>query len=553
MSHSMRWVIVLGGTLLLGIGIGFSACFAWLAATGAVRVSGPGDAGAPREAARVASSQPGPAEPGTQPGPPGTEQAGPPAAKPKPAGPLPELDAAALAALADMEEPWPARHFFLSVRGTSLTPEQQALLAKLKPGGIVLQEDNCQNEAQTRALVQEIKEAVGLGTGIGDIPLIAVDQEGGIVNRLKLKNAPSAAELGARGDLRAARQVGQDIAAACRARGIGVVFAPVLDVYEPGAKSGLATRSFGREPFLVAAMGLAVADGMMDGGVIPVVKHYPGLGGATENTHEKLAVVAKDLPAIAAMMYPFKEAVDWGVPGIMAGHIAVPGIDPAHDVRPASLSPILVDKNLREEWGFSGVVVTDDLRMGAVTESYSLEEAAVAALNAGCDAIVWVESNLARVNDICRAVEEAVAQGELRPQTLSASKHRLARWHAWLREPRPNENPLPPLPPSMAAQEEPEEPAPAQPSPEAAAPEPPPQETPGEAVPVPPPAEAPDTQSADSQIPGTYTIERGDTLTGIAARFGLSQDDLMKWNNMDDPNDIKFGLKLCLKPPEAPG
>ena len=414
---------------------------------------------------------------------------------------------------------WPARHLFIAVKGTSLDTVTKSFLRSLKPGGVVLLEGNIRDRTQTTRLVSEIKEAVGLGTGVADLPLVAVDQEGGSVNRLKLKDAPGALELAAKADLDAARDTGLRYAEECTGRGIGVVFAPVLDVYQPGAHKAMARRCFGSDNGVVTAMGLAFADGLMQGNVLAVAKHFPGLGASKEDSHTTLAVLAVERRTIAEMLFPFNEAVNCGIPGIMTGHIAVPSFDKDQPKRPASLSPVMV-RFLRDRWNYKGVIVTDDLAMGAIAESHSIEDAAVQALAAGNDALVVLDHDPTRIHAVCQAIEQAVETDRLSREELVKSMKRLDGWQAWLRDPAPLEEPLPELPARfhIAKVEE----------------------------------SAPDLPSAPaSEV--VHVVKQGDYMSRIAVKYGVTVQDIMAWNNLKD-DVTRIGQRLIVKTaaPEVP-
>jgi len=157
-------------------------------------------------------------------------------------GPAPADSEEEAGALEMIEDVWPARHLIIAVSGTTLSDETKSFLSEIKPGGIVLSKNNIENRNQTATFVAGIKEAVGLGTEVYDLPLIAVDQEGGVVNPLNLESAPGAPELGAKRDLDGAREVGTHVGQSCRERGIGIVLAPVLDVVLPGAPEVIKAR-----------------------------------------------------------------------------------------------------------------------------------------------------------------------------------------------------------------------------------------------------------------------------------------------------------------------
>ncbi len=211
--------------------------------------------------------------------------------------------------------------------------------------------------------------------------VIAVDEEGGTVQRLdgllgRLPSAHGLTEL----EPRQVQVVVADRAAAMADLGFTMNLAPVLDV---GAGPGIGSRSFGDEPGVVTTYGRAFAEGVREGGLVPVVKHFPGHGRADADSHDDLPVTPPLEEMEAFDLLPWRGLPD-GV-AVMVGHLDVPGLT---DGMPASLSPAAVDGLLRGELGFDGVVVTDDLAMGAVEEVATMPKAAVLALAAGADLLI---------------------------------------------------------------------------------------------------------------------------------------------------------------------
>ncbi len=470
-----------------------------------------------------------------------------PVAEPVPEEPLP------LDHLEEEVEIWPARHLFVSISGTSLDAATRAYLRELKPGGVLLQADNLRDADQTKKLVEEIKAAVQLGEGISDLPLIAVEQEGGPFNRLGLDDAPSARELGQQLDVQRAYEVGLSYAEACIERGIGVVFAPVLDVYEPGGHTRLEPRSFGTDNRVVAAIGLSFADGLVAGGVIAAAKHFPGHGGTQEDSHDTLAILTKNKAGLGQVMYPFSEAVRVGVPGLIAGHIAVPSFDTEAPTRPASLSPVWLREVLRERWGYAGVILADDLAMKAITESTPVPEAAVAALAAGNDALIILERDPALIRSVCEAIAAAVESGALDREQITASMRRLDKWQARLRTPEPLVQPLPELPQRPADVD-----AEADDVDGAAA-------TVSEAVEPNAAAEATQEAATTEAVAETvealptgdgreivHVVKEGEFLSRIAAAYGVTQQQIEEWNELTDTR-ILVGqrLRILTNRPEA--
>ncbi len=422
--------------------------------------------------------------------------------------------------LESLEDVWPARHLFIAIEGTSPSQEAQKLLATLRPGGVILTARNVQSTQQATQLVQDVKSAVGLGSGIYDLPLIAADQEGGVVNRLNLGTAPGAREIASRRDLEYARQMGKTYAEACSKLGVGVMLAPVLDVFQPGAAAKMESRTFGSNEKTVAAMGLWFASGVIEGGVIPVVKYYPGMGGVKSNSRSPLPVLNQSTRELAGTMYPFAEAAALKIPGILAGHISVPAIDKSDPPRPASLSPTMINTVLRDRWEYSGVVVADDIALDAVTKSYSLPDAAVEALASGCDAVIVTSSDPAIIRAICVRIESAVQSGELASSALRESKKRLDGWQDWLRNPTPLAGTLPNVLPAEGSEPE-----------------------------VVETATQPDTQPAPTGEPSEiiYTVQAGDVLSKIASKYeGVTTRDIIEWNNLSNSN-IRVGQELKIR------
>lgn len=461
------------------------------------------------------------------------------------------------------EDVWPARHLFIAVSGNALSNEAKALLSELKPGGVVLLDYNIANTNQTAKLVANIKDAVGLGKEIYDLPLVAVDQEGGIFNRLNLKSAPGAPELGAKRDPDAAHEVGLSFGKACKDRGIAVLLAPVLDVALPGAPDVIKARSFGKDRDVVQALGLAFADGAMQAGVFPVVKHYPGHGAAHPDPQTTLAVIELgQSQELAKVLYPFAQAVVAGVPGMLVGHIAVPRLDEADPQRPASLSPVLVREFLRNRWAFKGVILSDDIALAAAATGGDVGKAAVLALAAGCDALLLADPSPERIRGVCEAIETAVNDGTLSLENLNESKRRLEDMQKWLQAPKglpggvPKLAPESPAPVDVAAEPAPA-PEPAKPAEEPAAEAAPAPDAPkaaeappAEAAPEPPkpPAETPAPAAPGADRPTYHEIKPGDTLTQLSARYGVSIKDLKEWNKLDG-DKILLGQKLRVSSP----
>lgn len=311
--------------------------------------------------------------------------------------------------------------------GTEIGDQATRLVQEYQVGGLILYGRNIAGAGQLVTLTNGLKALNGDG-----IPLfLSIDQEGGGVDRMppEVRRTPGAYCVGQTGSVPAAQSYGDVLAAECAAFGLNLDFAPVLDVWSNPGNTVIGQRAFSADARTVAGLGPAAARRMMDQGVIPAVKHFPGHGDTAVDSHVGLPVVDKSPEELEETeLIPFRAAIqsagtDGQVPAVMVAHILLTQLDPK---RPASLSPAVVTGLLREELGFAGAVLTDDLTMGAVTQSYGLGEAAVLAVEAGCD-ILLVCHGQDSVPAVRTALLEAVASGRITAERLDESVYRILR------------------------------------------------------------------------------------------------------------------------------
>lgn len=304
-------------------------------------------------------------------------------------------------------------------RYTDMTPEYAAEIAEVQPGGYIIFGENITTLARTKQFISDsrkkIEEAgtVSLKDGATlKIPaFMSVDQEGGLVQRLQaISDYPpeyvgSMAEIGATGSTDKAYETGRLLAEECKSVGLDVDYAPVADIFSNPENTVIGDRAFGSDKETVATMSSALARGLREGGVIPVFKHFPGHGDTKADSHQALPVVEKTLDELAQNeLYPFQKAIEAGAEMIMVAHIALPNV--TGDYTPASLSPVMVTDVLREQLGYKGLVVTDGLDMGALTQNYSNAEIAVKAVVAGADLLLTPVSLLEAKNAILTAIKD---------------------------------------------------------------------------------------------------------------------------------------------------
>ena len=262
-----------------------------------------------------------------------------------------------------------------------LDAEYEATVQGCHLGGIVLFADNIGTPDETRALAARIQERCALP---GLPALIAVDQEGGRVRRLKdpATAFPSAMAVGATGDPAHAERWGLATARELRALGLNFDFAPVLDVNNNPANPVIGTRSYGEDPAAVARFGVAALTGLRAGGVAATGKHFPGHGDTGTDSHLDLPQIAGDLDRLRRVeLPPFRAAIAAGIPAIMSSHIVFPALDPGG--LPGTISRQILGGLLRDELGFDGVIVSDAMNMRAIADRWGIVDGAVRFIAAG--------------------------------------------------------------------------------------------------------------------------------------------------------------------------
>lgn len=322
------------------------------------------------------------------------------------------------------------------------TPGVDARIAiqEYQVGGVILFKDNVESASQLAMLNNSLK-----ALNEEHVPLLlCVDEEGGMVSRMpdELDDLPNAYEYsqieGTEERLDTCFLRGQALGAQCAAFGFSMDFAPVMDIWSNRQNTVIGKRAFGSTVSEVSYPANMTAYGILTEGVIPVVKHFPGHGDTAVDSHYGLPVVTKTVEELwENELIPFRQAVEYtcvygaaggdsAIPAIMVAHILMTAIDPE---RPASLSPAVVDGLLREDIGFEGVVCTDDLTMGAITDTYSVGEAAVLAVEAGCDLLLVCHGmdNLTQARD---ALLGAVESGRISTERLDESVYRILKLKA---------------------------------------------------------------------------------------------------------------------------
>ena len=335
------------------------------------------------------------------------------------------------------------RLLFIGIAGTSLNKHTRALLKEVQPGGVVLFGRNIESPEQIALLNAQIRDAVGHELIIG------IDQEGGLVDRLReiCEPMPSAKAVREAGSSDLAEKFGEVAARVLRLLGLNMNFAPVLDLSGDNQENGLRGRTFGKSAAEVSRLAGAYLDGLQNGRVIGCGKHFPGLGGSDIDSHRRLPVVKHSWEEILEHdLVPFMDLM-FHRPGeqlqaLMVSHGAfpevsellqawfrrtgeLPALDNLHQL-PATISGNVVMRLLRRVLKFDGLVITDDMEMGAVVQTLSVAEAALRAIEAGSDMILICEqeANFVAARD---AIVKAVEEKRLTVDALDCAVERIER------------------------------------------------------------------------------------------------------------------------------
>jgi len=314
-----------------------------------------------------------------------------------------------------------------SFEGSSLSPELRSLAREFDLGGVTLFARNIASPEQVAELAYDARQ---LGQ---EWPAwVAVDQEGGRVARLRapFTEWPPMAMLGRADDEQLAQRFARALARELLAVGISLDYAPVLDVHTNPANPVIGDRALSERAEVAARLGAAIVRTLQDEGLMACGKHFPGHGDTSTDSHLELPLVEHPPERLRAVEFvPFRAAIEAHVGAIMAAHVLVPALDEEH---PATLSRTIVGEILREELGFEGLIISDDLEMRAIADRHSAPDAAVAAIGAGCDALLVCGGDLDRhaaiLEGLIRAVESDVLPLK-RVEDALARHRRLKEWN----------------------------------------------------------------------------------------------------------------------------
>jgi beta-N-acetylhexosaminidase len=329
--------------------------------------------------------------------------------------------------------------FFIGIPGPEIDAVTSDLLEEIQPGGVCLFSRNIRERRQTRDLLDALREISG-----ADI-LLSVDQEGGLVDRLRriVTPMPAANKITTAYE---AKEFGRIVGETLRVLGFNMNFAPVVDIVNDDRErfsNGLHSRTFGRSKMEATELAFLFLVSMQAAGCLGCVKHFPGLGASEVDSHHELpSVSVSEEEFFGTDLFPYEALLADGVAkSVMIAHAAFPNIrlqeaDQNGKLLPSSLSPAIISKLLRSELGYDGLVLTDDLEMGAIVENYGIGEACKMAIVAGADMLA-ICAGVDAIKEGHAAITDAVERGEIGEERIDESIARISTVKTTL------ENPLP--------------------------------------------------------------------------------------------------------------
>ncbi|CAN5283617.1 beta-N-acetylhexosaminidase [soil metagenome] len=328
--------------------------------------------------------------------------------------------------------------FVIGIPGPEIDVETTELLDEIDPGGICLFARNIREARQTRDLTDQLRKSL-------QSPIIAVDQEGGLVDRLRriLSPMPAASRILSADDSKCLAGI---VSEALRTLGMNMDFAPVVDIVDHGRagfSNGLASRTFGASKEETAELAGEFLSVLQANGIIGCLKHFPGLGAAEVDSHEELPAVNISEEELRSVdLYPYRQLIASGdVHAVMVAHAAFPEaalqeFDQNGKLLPSSLSYNIVTNLLRDELQFDGLVITDDLEMGAIVKNYGVGDACKRAINVGVDMLA-ICAEPSAIREGYFSVLAAANEGEIEMGRIDTSLGRIATLKRNLTEPLP--------------------------------------------------------------------------------------------------------------------
>jgi beta-N-acetylhexosaminidase len=307
------------------------------------------------------------------------------------------------------------------IDGYEIDAGTEELVEKYHVGGFILLKKNVRDTKQMHSLINSLKE----NNKANKIPLfLAIDEEGGKISRMpeEFTRIPASKKIGDQNNSELSYQIGTILGEELKAFGLNMDFAPVLDINSNPQNPVIGDRAFGDHTDIVTKLGIETMKGLQDQNIISVVKHFPGHGDTSVDSHVSLPTVNHDLERLESFeLLPFSEAIKNKADAVMIAHILLPKIDRDH---PSTFSKIMITDILREKMNFDGVVITDDMTMGAVTNNYDIGAAAVQSINAGSD-IILVCHDYEKEKAVIQALLDAANSGTITQERIEQSVYRV--------------------------------------------------------------------------------------------------------------------------------
>lgn len=304
-----------------------------------------------------------------------------------------------------------------------ITDRIKTMITKYKIGGIILYRKNFNTYEKMLELIEQLKEL----NKDNKIPLfISIDQEGGRVNRMpkEIQNLPAANAIASTGDDELVKRSAQLTGEILKKSGFNLNFAPVLDIKNFSDEHAIGDRCFGEDKETVAKYGVMTMKELQNQGIVPVIKHFPGHGSTTQDSHYFLPIIKKKFKDIENEdMYPFTQAINNGADCLLVGHLLIKHVTGFH---PASLSRKFISRYIRKKYKYNGLIFTDDLKMRAIKFIYGPVPAVVKAFKAGNDVIIFRFNN----NDEKNALEKVcklVQSGKIKESRINKSVNRIIK------------------------------------------------------------------------------------------------------------------------------
>lgn len=311
----------------------------------------------------------------------------------------------------------------ITLKEKKITNKTIEFIQKYKIGGIILYKDNYSSYQEMIDLINELKEI----NSVNEIPIfITIDQEGGRVNRMppEILNIKNASAIASTKDIMKVRKSANIIGRMLKSIGVSVNFAPVLDIKRFADKHAIGDRCYGENKEDVSKYGIEFMNELSKQGVLPVIKHFPGHGATTKDSHFNLPYVNIDKEILEKEdMYPFEKAIENGAEAIMVGHIVIKDIDSKY---PTSLSKKIINDYLKEKNKFNGLIITDDLKMLAIRLRYSMSKAVELAINAGNN-MVMIGLSYEEIEKVIHNTAKKVEKGKISEKSINESVDKIIK------------------------------------------------------------------------------------------------------------------------------